>query len=97
LECAYGADPNDFSPGRWDAGIDTRHRRLPQHAWIWNALDDIAEGLSVAFSLASQITGNDFSSLKVKTDAFVSEVRGDADLRLLFDEALGRMATATSG
>ncbi len=52
------------------------------------SVDDIAEGLSIAFRLAAGIPGLDLSGLKAATDNLVTEIKGDQVLKTFFNTAL---------
>ena len=63
------------------------------------SMDDIAEGLSVAFKLTASIPGVDLSSLEATTTNLIGEINKDAELKTLFNEALSKInaARANSG
>jgi hypothetical protein len=52
------------------------------------SLDDIAEGLSIAFKLVAGIPGLDLSGLNAETDELIGEIKKDESLKGLFDTAL---------
>ena len=58
------------------------------------SVNDIAEGLSIAFKLAAGIPGLDISGLKAATDHLVSEVKAEPDLKTFFDTALSEIQNA---
>jgi len=58
------------------------------------SLDDIAEGLSIAFKLAALIPGLDVSNLEAQTDELVTNINEDEDLKTLFDIALSEINKA---
>lgn len=63
------------------------------------SLDDIAEGLSIAFKLVAGIPGLDLSRLKAETDDLITKIKDDESLRKLFETALSEINSArtTSG
>lgn len=63
------------------------------------SMDDIAEGLSVAFKLAAGIPGLDLSGLEATTNDLIRQINEDDKLKGLFDAALSQIneARATSG
>ena len=58
------------------------------------SLDDIAEGLSIAFRHAGSITAIDLSGLKAETDDLISRINEDKSLKNLFDTALSQIDLA---
>ena len=58
------------------------------------SLDDIAEGLSIAFKLAAGFPGLDLSKVQAKTDDLIAQIQGDESLRRLFDTALSEINSA---
>ena len=60
------------------------------------SVEDIVEGLSMAFKLAADIPGLDLSRLKSTTDALVAEINADQTLRTFFDTALAEINEARS-
>jgi hypothetical protein len=58
------------------------------------SLDDIAEGLSIAFKLVAGIPGLDLSGLKAETDGLIRQINDDEQLRGLFDTALSEISSA---
>ena len=58
------------------------------------SVDDIANGLSTALSLAGQATGRDLSSLSNRTGEVVASINADPDLKVLLDTAIGEAQTA---
>jgi len=55
------------------------------------SIDDISEGLSVAFRLAGSIPGLDISELKARTDDLVKKVKDDDSLRRGFETAVSEI------
>jgi hypothetical protein len=58
------------------------------------SLDDISEGLSIAFKLAAGIPGLDLSGLKAETDNLITMINEDESLKKLFDTALSEINSA---
>jgi hypothetical protein len=58
------------------------------------SMDDIAEGLSIAFKLVAGIPGLDLSGLKAETDGLIRQINDDEQLRGLFDTALSEISSA---
>ena len=58
------------------------------------SLDDIAEGLSIAFRLVAGIRGLDVSGLKAQTDELITNINKDEDLKTFFDIALSEINKA---
>jgi len=58
------------------------------------SLDDIAEGLTIAFKLAAVIPGLDISGLKAQTEAIITDINKNEDLKTFFDEALSEINKA---
>jgi hypothetical protein len=58
------------------------------------SMDDIAEGLSIAFKLVAGIPGLDLSGLKAETDGLIRQINDDAQLKGLFDTALSEISSA---
>ena len=63
------------------------------------SVEDIAEGLSIAFKLSAGIPGLDLSGLKARTDDLTTEINNDEALKGLFDTTLSEInkARATPG
>lgn len=57
-------------------------------------MDDITEGLSIAFKLAGGIPGADLSRLQAETDALVATINSDEGMKRLFDTALSEISSA---
>jgi hypothetical protein len=58
------------------------------------SVDDIAEGLSIAFKLVAGIPGLDLSGLKAETDGIIKQINNDEQLRGLFNIALSEISSA---
>jgi hypothetical protein len=58
------------------------------------SLDDIAEGLTIAFKLVAVIPGLDVSELKAQTDELIIDINKDEDLKTFFDIALSEINKA---
>jgi len=58
------------------------------------SLDDIAEGLTIAFKLVAVIPGLDISELKAQTDGLIIDINKDEDLKTFFDIALSEINKA---
>lgn len=58
------------------------------------SLDDLAEGLAIAFKLAAEIPGLDISGLKARTDELVGTIQSDESLSNLFNTALAEIHRA---
>lgn len=52
------------------------------------SLGDISEGIRTSLQLAGDISGQDFSDLQSRTDAFLAEIQNDPDWKRLADAAL---------
>lgn len=55
---------------------------------------DIADGLTVGFALASEVSGEDLTSLQGRTDAVIDQIKEDSDLTTLFNQASARIGAA---
>lgn len=60
------------------------------------SLDDISEGLSIAFKLVAGIPGLDLSGLNAETNELIGEIKTDESLKGLFDTALLQINNARS-
>jgi hypothetical protein len=58
------------------------------------SVEDIANGLSTALTLAGQVTGRDLSSLSNRTGEVLASIEADPDLEALLDTAIGEAQTA---
>lgn len=58
------------------------------------SIDDISEGLTIAFKLAGTIPGLDLSQLEARTDQLISNINKDKTLKGLFDTALTEINNA---
>lgn len=58
------------------------------------SLDDIAEGLSIAFKLVGGIPGLDLSGLNAVTDDLITQIKADESLRKPFETALSEISSA---
>ncbi len=58
------------------------------------SLNDIAEGLSIAFKLVAGIPGLDVSALKAQADQLITNINQDEDLKTFFDIALSEINKA---
>jgi hypothetical protein len=58
------------------------------------SMDDITEGLSIAFKLAGGIPGVEFSRLQANTDALIASINSDESLKGFFDTALSEISKA---
>jgi len=52
------------------------------------SLNEIAQSLSVAFSLAGSISGMDFTELEAKTSTLINEINADPELKSFFELAI---------
>ena len=59
-------------------------------------VDDIAEGLSVAFRLAGTIPGLDITRLKAETDNVVMQINNDPELKDFLDKSFSEINAARS-
>ena len=58
------------------------------------SIDDISEGLAVAFRVSSVIPGLDLSDLQAETEQVLTEIRSDPDLSTLFNTVIGEIPSS---